>query len=292
MKKIHCNNCKGLRNHSDLFEKKIRGDDDGYAWIEKYLVIQCLGCENISFMKVFGDITMVDHDYEGNPEYYYDETIYPYHLEKGNELKSLYHLPATIKIIYEETIAAFKANSYILTAGGLRAIIEAVCNHLKIKNDNLEKRIDALQNKGYITSNEAKRIHSIRFLGNDALHEIAKPKKEHLYILLEIVNHLLANLFINDKIIKGIVDTVIDKYEDFVILIENIINSDVINKELSIDELLGKSKRLIVKTKISEFESKFIAEIKEGKIDYISLIEIEQIVKFKVEKIPEKTFDW
>lgn len=292
MKKAFCNNCKGLRNHSDLFEKKIRDDDDGFPSIEKYLVIQCMGCENISFMKIYGDISMVDYDQEGNAEYYYDETIYPYFLEKGNELKSLYHLPPTIKIIYEETINAFKANSYILTAGGLRAIIEAICNHLKIKNDNLEKRIEALQNKGFITSNEAKRIHSIRFLGNDALHEIAKPQKQHLYILLEIVNHLLANLFINDKIIKGIVDTIIDKYEDFVILTKNIISVDLLNKELSMNELLGKSKRLVVKTKITEFETTFIGEIKEGKIENISLIEVDKIVKFKVEKIPEKTLDW
>ncbi|KQO33213.1 hypothetical protein ASF10_19255 [Flavobacterium sp. Leaf82] len=292
MKKSYCNNCKGLRNHSDLFEKKIRDDDDGFPSIEKYLVIQCMGCENISFMKIYGDISMVDYDQEGNAEYYYDETIYPYYLEKGNELKSLYHLPPTIKIIYEETINAFKANSYILTAGGLRAIIEAICNHLKIKNDNLEKRIDALQNKGFITSNEAKRIHSIRFLGNDALHEIAKPQKQHLYILLEIVNHLLANLFINDKIIKGVVDTVIDKYEDFVILTKNIINLDLLNKELSMTELLGKSKRLVLKSKIAEFETAFIREIQEGKIEYISLIEVDEIMKFKVEKIPEKTLDW
>ena len=82
------------------------------------------------------------------------------------------------------------------------------------------------------------------------------------------------------------------EYDDQKHLIENIIKSDVINKELTIDELLGKSKRLIVKTKISEFESKFISEIKEGKIDYITLIEVDQIVKFKIEKIPEKTFDW
>lgn len=257
MKKKHCNNCKGKRNHKELFEKKIRGDDDGFVWIEKYQVIECLGCENISFLKIYGDITMVDYDYEGNPDYYYDETIFPYFLEKGDELKYQYHLPEAIKIIYKETIDAFKVDSYILTAGGLRAIIEAICNHLKIKKDNLEKRIDTLHNKGHLTLSESKRLHSIRFLGNDALHEIAKPKKEHLHLLLEIVNHLLANLFINDKIIKGKIDTIIDKYEDFIVLIQNLINEELVNKELELDELLGKSKRLIDKSKIKEFERKF-----------------------------------
>lgn len=103
---------------------------------------------------------------------------------------------------------------------------------------------------------ESKRLHSIRFLGNDALHEMAKPKKEQLHLLLEILNHLLANLFINDKIIKGQIDTIIDKYEDFIVLIQNLINKDLINKELELDQLLGKSKRLIDKSKITDFKKK------------------------------------
>lgn len=290
--KKHCNNCKGERNHTELFEKKIRGDDDGFVWLEKSLVIQCLGCENISFLKIYGDMTMVDYDYEGNPNYYFDETIFPYFLEKGDEIKYQHHLPEAIKVIYIETISAFKANSYILTAGGLRAIIEAICNHLKIKKDSLEKRINTLHIKGHLTLSESKRLHSIRFLGNDALHEIAKPKKEHLYILLEIVNHLLANLFINDKIIKGKVDTIIDKYEDFIILMQNLISTDLVNKELNLTELLGKSKRLIDKTKITEFESNLVKEIKSGKLEFISLLSKNGIVIYKIEKVPEKSFGW
>lgn len=289
MEKRHCNNCKGKRNHKELFEKKIRGDDDGFVWIEKYQVIECLGCENISFLKIYGDVTMVDYDYEGNPDYYYDETIFPYFLEKADELKYQHHLPDSIKIIYKETIAAFKTDSYILTAGGLRAIIEAICNHLKIKKDNLEKRIDALHNKGHLTLSESKRLHSIRFLGNDALHEIAKPKKDHLYLLLEIINHLLANLFINDKIIKGKIDTVIDKYEDFIVLIQNLINDDLINKELELDELLGKSKRLIDKAKIAEFEKKFDDDVISEKHDFINSTDDK---KYKIIKVPEQSFKW
>jgi hypothetical protein len=289
VEKRHCNNCKGKRNHKELFEKKIRGDDDGFVWIERYLVIECLGCENVSFLKIYGDVTMVDYDYDGNPDYYYDETIFPYFLEKGTELKHQYHLPDSIKIIYKETIAAFKADSYILTAGGLRAIIEAICNNLKIKKDNLEKRIDALHKKGHLTLSESKRLHSIRFLGNDALHEISKPKKEHLYLLLEIINHLLANLFINDEIIKGKVDTIIDKYEDFVVLVQNLINEDLLKKELTLDELLGKSKRLIDKTKFTEFDKSFEKEVTDKKHDFISLTKDK---KYKILKVPEQSFNW
>lgn len=295
MGKTHCNNCKGKRNHKELFEKKIRGgEDDGFVWIEKFKVIECLGCNNISFLKVYGDISMIEYDHHNNPVHYDEETVYPYYLEKGEEIKYQHHLPSTIKIIYQETISAFKANSYILTAGGLRAIIEAICNHLKIKNDNLEKRIDSLHKKGHLTLSESKRLHSIRFLGNDALHEMAKPKKEHLYLLLEIVNHLLANLFINDKIIKGKVATIIDKYEEFVNLIENLISDELVKKEMTLSNLLGKSKRLVEKSKYFDFETQFEKEVKNKKIDFLEINtkSKEKETVYIITKVPEQSLPW
>lgn len=190
--KYFCRTCKGLRNHKEIHQEKTRGgDDEGYfQWIRNFSIIQCLGCETVSFLEIYGDTEMIEHNENGELDYYYDKSIYPNFLEKSDELENQYFIPESIRIIYKETISAFKANSYILTAGGLRAIIEAICNHLKIKKGNLADRIDLLHNKGHLTLSESKRLHSIRFLGNDALHEIEKPKKEQLYILLDIINHL------------------------------------------------------------------------------------------------------
>jgi len=284
--KYFCRNCKGLRNHKELFEKKkVGNDDDIIHWIEVYSVIECLGCETISFLKVYGDETMVRANELGLTEYLNDFEIFPYYLEKGREIDD-WHLPSSISNIYIETIEAFKASALILTAGGLRAIIEAVCNHLKIKKGTLEERINLLHNKGFLTSSESKRIHSIRFIGNDALHEIEKPRIEHLHILLEIVNHLLANLFINDEIIKGRVDTIIDKYEDYLTLIENKITLELIGKEVTIKNLIGRSVRLINKENHLIFEKLFIEEIGNNKHDFISIIGGSPDMIYKIENLP------
>ncbi|TDD97533.1 DUF4145 domain-containing protein [Flavobacterium cellulosilyticum] len=293
--KYFCRNCKGVRNHKELFQKKTRGGDDFnyFMWIKNYFVIECLGCENISFLEVSGDTEMVDYDEEGNREYYFEKNIFPFYLEKSNELEHLFYLPDKIKGIYTETILAFKSNSYILTAGGLRAIIEALCNHLKIKKGNLEERIDLLHNKGHLTLSESKRLHSIRFLGNDALHEIEKPKKEHLFILLDIINHLLTNLFINDKKVKGTIETVIDKYEDFLKLTQNKVNKEMLGNQFSLNQILGKSKRLIKKNNFEEFEKKLIADIQNAEIDFFSISETkDNITIYTVEKEPEMTLNW
>jgi len=292
--KYFCRNCRGLRNHKELFIKKTKGDDgDGYfQWIEDFSIIECLGCNTISFLRTYGDTSMVEPDEDGNPDYYFENLILPSYLEKSYELVYLRHLPPSIKLIYSETIVSIKSNLSILTAGGLRAIIEAICNHLKIKAKNLEERIDLLHKKGHLTLSESKRLHSIRFLGNDALHEMEKPKKEQLYILLDIVNHLLSNLFINDKIIKGKLETIIDNYEDFLKLVINKINKEMLEQEVTLNQILDKSKRLIKKTSFQEFEERFIKEIESGEHNFIDLIKEEKGLKYKILKQPEFTFNW
>lgn len=292
--KYFCRNCKGLRNHKLIHEVKTRGGDDNdyFQWIRKYSIIECLGCETVSFLEIYGDTEMIAHNEDGEPDYYFDNYIYPLYLEESEELEYVHYIPDSIKVIYRETISAFKTNSYILTAGGLRAIIEAICNHLKIKKGNLANRIDLLHNKGHLTLSESKRLHSIRFLGNDALHEIEKPKKDHLFILLDIVNHLLSNLFINDKILKGKLETIIDKYDEYIKLIRNKIDKDMIGKEFSMREILGKSIRLIPKTEYKKLEDEFKKEINSGEIDYVSIIKEPDESIYKIEKEPEFVFDW
>lgn len=271
-KKIFCKSCGGLRNHKKLHEEKRNGNDNDYLqWIDKYLIIECLGCNYVSFFHIYSDTEMTYQTKNGDIDYYEDETVYPYYLEQGSEIEYLSYLPKKIRDIYSETIASFKSKSLILTAGGLRAIIEAICNHLKIRKDSLDKRIDLLYKKGHLTLNESKRLHSIRFLGNDALHEIEKPKKKHLYLLLEIVNHLLANLFINDKKLEDNVETIIDTYDNFILLLKRCIKKEMINNNFTLKEILNTNIRRISKDKYSKFEDTLEDEIRNQKIDFIKI---------------------
>jgi len=293
--KYYCRNCKGQRNHKTIFEKKIRGSDDvGYFhWVNNYSIIECLGCENISFLNIYSDTEMTIYNEEGAPDYDNEITLYPFYLEEGRELDGTYYLPKTIRNIYEETIKAFKTSAYILTAGGFRAIIEATCNDLKIREDDLSKRIDLLHEKGFLTLNESKRLHSIRFLGNSALHEMETPKKDQLLILLEIINHLLENLYIHDKKIGNHIDTIIDKYDDFLKLIRNKITKDNLDKELTLSQILGKSKILIKPIDFKKFETKLIEDIDINKtIDFLITIKNEDKIIYKIKKIPEFNFDF
>ena len=291
--KYYCRTCKGYRKQKILFEKERSGSDDFLNWRDRYLLIECSGCETISFVHIYGDDEMY-YTTDNGQEYYYNTTVFPPILKDGTEIKDIYFLPGSIQTIYKETLNAFKAGCYILTAGGFRAIIEALCNNLLIKEANLSVRINLLNETGYLTLSESKRLHSIRFLGNDSLHEMAVPKKEQLLVVLEIINHLLENLYIHDKKIENKIDVIIDTYDSFLNLIRNRISKEILGKEISIGELLGKSKRLIDKEDLNNFEMNLILEINEGKHDFISLINSgkKKPYMYKIEKMPELPLPW
>jgi len=38
-------------------------------------------------------------------------------------------------------------------------------------------------------------LHELRFLGNEALHELTKPQPEELQIGIKIIEHILENIY-------------------------------------------------------------------------------------------------
>lgn len=292
--KYFCSKCKLPTNHKELFLEHRSGqlDEHAFAWNDKYAIIECGGCDNISFLHNYGDSEMISQDEYGEGGYYTEDTIFPYYLEKGEMLGNRHLIPLKISTIYEETINTLKSNSLILTAGGLRAIIESVCNDRGIEKGNLDRRIDLLADAGHISNGEAQRLHSIRFLGNDALHEIEVPNKGQIYILLDIVNSLISHLYINDKFLEGKVDTVIMDYSKFILLVERVIKEEMVGKILPIKDILGKSLRRVKQRKVADFEAELIREIETGEVDYLEIKKKTPPSKFKVLKKPDIPFRW
>lgn len=269
--KHFCRKCKGPKNHKILYEYLLSGEADGgyIHWSDDYFIIQCLGCDTVSFLKVYGNSEMIGYNDEGEPGYVFNKEIYPPYLENGKELDNLNLVPEKIRGIYQETISAFKARCYILTAGGLRAIIEATCNELNIDKGNLEEKINTLHRNGHLSLNESKRLHLIRFFGNDALHEVERPSLKSLSILLEITNHLLSNLYINEAKTKENFETIVDNFDDFLRLIEKSVYNIEIGSKIDLNSILGRSKRLVARDKWAVLVRELHKEIESNKITFL-----------------------
>ena len=190
--KSYCSRCDFETNHEILFQKSYRSHpEEGYDYALEYYVVKCLGCGTISFREEFVNLEISYPDEYGdwNPEI--TETTYPPKNKVKKGLKSLFDLPEKIKIIYEEAIKSYNADCPILTGVAFRAIIEAICIEESISGRNLEIKINNMVRRKLITEKEAKRLHSIRFIGNDSVHEMKVPQDKSLKLVHNIIEHLL-----------------------------------------------------------------------------------------------------
>lgn len=213
----------------------------------EHAIVKCKGCETVSFRKT-------QCDYFPPIDVYHDEIddyvevdcstkvdIFP-KSHKGSINTA--HLPDIVKNIYQETCNAYRDDSLTLAGIGFRATIEAICNDQHIKGNQLSNRINNLYNKGLLSNKDSDRLHSIRFLGNDAAHDIKQPSETELQAALFITDHLITTVYIVDKEANKL-EGIIHEYEQFKkLLVKNIKNYQS-GDEFPLHKYLGKEARLL-----------------------------------------------
>ena len=238
---------------------------------EEYRVVQCCGCDHISFNLESVDESMVRYnEIEGSEELYPEYTSYPVAEGKIKPIEFTWNFPNTIYSIYRETITALNEKCYFLAGAGFRMIIEAICKDKQIKFKNLEAQINGLRRQGIISEADRNRLHSIRFVGNDSVHVTKSPTKEDLNLLLEIINGILFNLYVIEDKLRGKLEKPIQKYEDFERLLLDALSSYEIGHVDILSNLLPKNRQLI-KDDISTFETQLKQNIEEGKCAKLEL---------------------
>lgn len=267
--KSYCRDCCKKTNHNVLSDH-TESHRDEYQCDISYQILQCLGCDTKSFRKVFYDIEAAYPTYNDHWEVPEDVTVYPKAVEGHKEIDDLWELPDIVRIIYSEVLMALREDSKVLAGLGLRAAVEAVCNDLDIPGKSLEVRINKLASSGYISKNDAERLHGIRFMGNDAAHDIKTPKDATLSVALQIVEHLIASVYILENKASGNIDTTVSRYEVFEKLLNERLKDFNVNDEYPIAKYLGKDMRR-VKESISTLEQELISKIGNGEFTKLSV---------------------
>lgn len=272
--KSFCDNCQGYTNHDILFDKTIqRYEDEDYYYGLKYLTIQCRGCENIVFRSEMHDYESAYPDDLNNWTYDIAVNTYPQPLKNYRAIKEPHLLPTQIKIVYKETLDALRSNSFLLAGVGFRAVVEAICIDKEIAGRNLELKIDSLSKNRYITDKEAERLHAVRFMGNDSVHEMAVPTERALYVVLEIIEHLLNNLYIIDQHAKPVLDIYITNQEEFEALLIKKVRPFKKGDDFPLAKFLGRDIRRL-NGKISQFELELVKNIQLGEFTILTIGDI------------------
>lgn len=263
-----CRSCGRSTRHEILYQHEEESDPEGYHEKETWQVVRCLGCTTTGFRHRHDDFEQVWEDHEGEVHHSIEISVFPRVIRNHKKL-SLFHVPSVIKRAYTQTLSAYSEKAFVLASIGLRATIEAVCNQLNLSANSLERRIEQLYKGGYVSNGDKKLLHAIRFLGNDAAHEIKEPKEAELRVALEIIEHLLNSVFILEKKAKSL-ETVIETYEEFLPVVATCAKAYKGDQAVSLTSLLGRQRRLVGQN-LDAFETKLKGDISSGRIEYLVL---------------------
>jgi Domain of unknown function (DUF4145) len=194
---ITCRECKRNTRHLILSDCCLRGTDGiDFQWYDEYQIVQCQGCETVSFRKTHTNSEEFCQTLEGKVVNELFVDIYP-NPEKGRNLVTDYHiLPSNLQRIYSETIKSINSDQPVLTGIGIRAIVETVCKEKSANGNDLFGKINDLVDLGVLTKDGADILHKLRTLGNAAAHEVKPHDNVQLGLALDVIDHLLQGVYI------------------------------------------------------------------------------------------------
>ena len=169
-------------------------------WYDDNQIVQCQGCLDITFCKTSQFSEDIDYDYEtGKPYLPEKNKYYPNRIAGRSILADVHYLPHGVYSIYEETHASICSQLSIMAGFGICAIIEATCNDKQVSGGNLAQKINQLATDGLITPEGSQILHSLRFMGNAAAHEMRAHSLTELSAALDVVEYLLHGVYILPK---------------------------------------------------------------------------------------------
>ncbi len=194
-----CAECDATTFHRVLKSTEYRSEyhENSFSitsW-DEYQVIECQGCRVVRFRKRHRDTEHFHGD--GDDEELVEQVeLYPAPMSGRSKLEGVELLPYTIHFIYSETLAALRQGLPVLTALGIRSLVEAICNDLSVLERSLENKIDALVARGVLTENGAETLHGLRIMGNLAAHEAIQPRSQDLDAALDVLEHVLEGVYL------------------------------------------------------------------------------------------------
>ena len=199
---VSCGECKRKTNHTVLVSADLNGTDEigrdyEFHWASNHQIIQCQGCDTISFRKANsnsedGHVQIGPDEWEEN----IFEELYPNRNEGRVPIKDIHLLPTDIERIYAETLKAMNGDQPVLSGIGIRALIETTTKERNANGKDLMEKINDLVTQGVLTKDGADILHKLRVLGNKAAHEVKPHSTDQLDLAMDVIEHLLQGVYI------------------------------------------------------------------------------------------------
>ena len=204
--KSYCVDCKRETSHKiiEQYQKTLHEKKYDVSIYYTYQIIDCLGCNNISFQEISScsENTTYDDDMQSYvmEEHKINYPLVPSH-HRPAWSNSYWTNDTRLRELLNEVYDAIDNQLNTLAAIGIRTTIEASCVKLSIPpKNNFCKKTKELFREGHVGKQEALNIYKyLMNAGNAATHENWKPSNIELNILITYLEGFLYRVFIAPK---------------------------------------------------------------------------------------------
>ncbi len=172
--RIHCNSC-GTETWHEVVAAHTQNRYNslwGYSQNIEAEILRCCGCDFLAFRSVTHPFEFQDE--KDRPE----ERLYP-DRNFTKRKRKFFPMPINVARLYQETVTAHDAKLVLLSAAGLRSLLEAIVVDKVDKSRyglTIESKINALT--GLFEPGVLAVLHEFRKMGNKAVH--AQVESDHL----------------------------------------------------------------------------------------------------------------
>ena len=200
-----CVKCK-IEIKQNVIVNIVNSEDYGdFQLYKNYKILKCINCDSITYKNEVvnsEEVFQVGEEYDGTPIYEDNAQIqlYPIRDEEtafSKEFEKI--LPKEIYLTYEEVIVALNNKMPLLTALGLRTLLEQIIKYFG-KSDDLGVILNQFEQDGFISTKQRGLLDDIRYLGNDAAHRADSKSRKDLILHLKVLENLSHQLFVLYKL--------------------------------------------------------------------------------------------
>jgi len=153
-------------------------------------VLQCCGCDLFSFRLITHPFSFQDEN---------DKPVVEFYLEREQnkrKRKFFLHMPSSVRTLYHEAVTAHDRKLVLLSAVGLRALLEAIIldrvDSTKYGH-SLESKINALADA--VDAKVLQTLHDFRIASNEAVHSQVEPDHLDIHRALYVVESLMEYFY-------------------------------------------------------------------------------------------------
>jgi hypothetical protein len=183
---IYCNHCGSQTRHLCIALKEYRYSEENAPdeW-GTYRLWTCAGCDACTMEKEYSSDAMCKDD----GEMYSESEFYPKRGHAIRPYKIFVLLPPKLTSLYMQIISAHNERLNLVCAAGLRALVEGVCADQNAVGRKLEQKINGMGQ--VLPSSIVKNLHSFRFIGNNAVHDLEPPSDVEVILAIDVIEDLL-----------------------------------------------------------------------------------------------------